>query len=150
MKKLVLAVLTLVLGSSSLQAQKIDPPGGDSALKTELVAQVDAFMDAWKMQNAAALTATMAPEFLYASPTGVASREAVVGALTHVCTLASYSLSDVRILHISADAVALVYRIDQSASCAGHPDSPVVLNTDTLVHRNGKWLFLMTTSTPVQ
>ena len=97
-----------------------------------------------------ALTATMAPEFLYVSSQGIAPREAVVAALTHACTLTSYSLSDIRLVPISSDSAVLVYKIHQSASCEGHPDPPLVLNTDTLVRRNGKWLFLLTTSTPTQ
>lgn len=87
----------------------------------------------------------MAPEFLYVSSQGVAPKEGVVGALTHACTLTSYSLSDVRVLRISTDSAVVVYKINQSASCAGHADPPIVLNTDTLVSRSGKWLFLLTT-----
>ena len=107
-------------------------------------------MHAWEKQDAVALTATMAPQFLYISSAGVTPREGVVAALTHACTLASYSLSDVRVRRISSDAAALVYKIHQSASCAGHSEPPIVLNTDTLVRHEDKWMFLLTTSTPAQ
>lgn len=151
MIRLCAALLLLSLCSPSLPAQNAEAATrDDAAVKEHLIAQVDAFMRAWEKRDAAALAATMAPEFLYVSSQGVASREEVVGALTHACTLTSYTLSDVKVLRISSDSAAVVYKIDQSASCAGHADPPVVLNTDTLVRRDGKWLFLLTTSTPAQ
>jgi hypothetical protein len=73
-----------------------------------------------------------------------------VGVLTHACTLTSYRLSDVLVVQISAESAALVYKMHQSASCAGHPDPPTVLNTDTMVRRKGKWIFLRTTSTAAE
>jgi hypothetical protein len=156
MKKLCVIVLLALFasfGSSPLAAQT-DGSGGpisnDESLKDELVARVDAFMKAWEKQDATALRATLAPDFLYVTSRGAAPREGVVGALTHACTLTSYSLSDVRIVPISTNSAALVYKIHQTASCAGHPDPPVVQNTDTLVRREGKWLFLLTTSTPAE
>jgi Domain of unknown function (DUF4440) len=80
---------------------------------------LDAFMHAWERQDAAALVATLAPEFLYVSSRGLTPREGVVAALTHACTLTSYSLSDVRVVPISWDSAAPVYKMHQSASCAG-------------------------------
>jgi hypothetical protein len=56
----------------------------------------------------------------------------------------------VLVVQISSESAALVYKIHQSASCAGHPDPPTVLNTDTLVRRKGKWVFLLTTSTAAE
>jgi hypothetical protein len=147
------AVLFALLCSHALSAQSTDPaqPAHDDAsLKPVLVAQVNAFMQAWQRQDAAALTATMAPDFRYVSSQGVAPREGVVAALTHACTLSSYSLSDVQLVTISSDSAVLIYKIHQSASCAGHPDPPVVLNTDTLIRRGGRWVFLLTTSTPAE
>jgi hypothetical protein len=152
MKNLHLIPLFAALCCSSMKAQEAQGLArrDDSALKDQLVAQVDAFMHAWERQDAATLTGTMAPEFLYVTSRGVTPRDGVVGALTHACTLTTYSLSDVRVLPISTDSATLVYKLTQSASCMGHPDSPVVLNTDTLVRRAGRWLFLLTTSTPAQ
>ena len=153
MRILCAAVLFTSLCSRVLCAQNTDPAQpvhDDASLKPVLVAQVDAFMHAWQKQDAAALTATMAPDFLYVSSQGVAPREGIVAALTHVCTLSSYSLSDVQLLKISSESAALVYKIHQSASCAGHADPSVVLNTDTLIRRGGKWVFLLTTSTSIQ
>lgn len=153
MKKLRAAVLFTSMCSACLFAQKVNsgvPPRGDVALKDLLVDRVNAFMHAWQRQDATALTATMAPEFLYVSSQGVTPREGVVAALTHACSLASYSLSDVRLIRISSDSAALVYQVHQRATCAGHPEPPVTLNTDTLVRREGKWMFLLTTSTLAQ
>ena len=144
-------LLLLTLCCSSLPAQNAEPSTRDeSAMKEQIIAQVDSFMHAWEKRDAVALAATMAPEFLYVSSHGIAPKDGVVGALTHACTLTSYSLSDVRVVRISSDSAAVVYKLHQSASCAGHADPPVVLNTDTLVRRDGKWLFLLTTSTPAQ
>ena len=107
-------------------------------------------MHTWEKHDPAALAATMAPEFLDASSRGVTPNEGIVNALTNAGTLMSYSLSDVRFVPISSDSAALVYKIHQRASCAGHPDPPVVLNTDTLVRRKEKWLFRLTTSAPAE
>ena len=153
MKGLFKAVVLTSLCSICLRGQNsapTQPLGDDMSLKDVLVAQVNTFMHAWERQDAAALTETMAPEFLYVTSRGVTPREGIVAALTHACTLASYSLSDVRLVQISSDSAVLVYKIHQSASCAGHADPAVVLNTDTSVRRDGKWLFLLTTSTPAQ
>ncbi len=153
MKRLCRVVLFASLNSCLLCAQNAAPPPPvpvESSFRDMLVARVDSFMLAWKKQDAVGLTATMAPDFLYVSSRGVTGREGVVGALTHACKLTSYSLSDVQVARISSEAATLIYKIHQSASCAGHPDPPVVLNTDTLVRRDGKWLFLVTTSTPVE
>ncbi len=144
---LLTSLCSICLGAQNAPAQHVR---NDAPSKDVLVAQVDNFMHAWERHDAAALTATMAPEFLYVSSRGVTSREGVVAALTHACTLSSYSLSDVRFVQISSDSAALVYKIHQSASCDGHASPPVVLNTDTLISREGKWLFLLTTSTSAQ
>ncbi len=153
MKRLCEVALIASLNSSLLCAQNTAPPSPvpvESSFRDMLVARVDSFMLAWKKQDALALTTTMAPDFLYVSSRGVTGREGVVGVLTHACTLTSYSLSDVRVVQISSESATVIYKIHQSASCAGHPDPPVVLNTDTLVHRDGKWVFLVTTSTPAE
>ena len=152
MKNLYLGLVLAALCCSSVNGQKAHGSAQreDPALQAQLVAQVDVFMHAWEKQDAPTLAGTMAPEFLYVTSRGVTPRDGVVGSLTHACTLTNYTLSDVRVAPIAADAATLVYKLHQSASCMGHPDSPVVLNTDTLVRREGRWLFLMTTSTPAQ
>ena len=153
MKRLCRVVLFASLNSGLLCAQNAAPPPPvtvQSSFRDILIARVDSFMLAWKKQDAVALTATMAPDFLYVSSRGVTGREGVVGALTHACTLTNYSLSDMQVVQISPDAATLIYKIHQSAACAGHPDPAVVLNTDTLVRRDGKWVFLVTTSTPAE
>ncbi len=153
MRGLCAAIFLTSLCSSASWAQRtapVQPMRDDAVLKEALVAKVNGFLLAWENHDAAALTAALAPDFLYVSSQGVAPREGVVAALTHTCTLSSYSLSDVQLVKISPESAALVYKIHQSSSCAGHPDPPMVLNTDTLVRRGGKWVFLLTTSTSVQ
>ena len=67
MKNLYFVSLLALMCCSSMNAQ--EPHGSaqrdDSALKAQLLVQVDAFMHAWKRQDAGALKGTMAPEFLY-------------------------------------------------------------------------------------
>lgn len=151
MKRLGKAVLFASLCSSLVCAQNPAPASPtDPSLKEVLVTRVDSFMSAWKKQDAAALTAILAPEFLYVSSRGATGREGIVAALTHACTLTSYTVSDVQLVRISSESAALVYKIHQNSSCAGHPDPPVALNTDTLVRREGKWVFLLTTSTAAE
>ena len=61
--------------AASLQAHA---QGQTPGLQRELLAQVDVLMHAWQQKDAAALSAVLAPEFLYASSQGVAPREGVV------------------------------------------------------------------------
>ena len=65
MKRLFAIVLIVTLAASSLYAQNggAAPARDDEALKNELIAAVNAFMQAWEKQDAAALGVTMAPEF---------------------------------------------------------------------------------------
>lgn len=147
------AILLLLLASTvswSEQGASSAPQHEDRTLQDELVAQVDVFMHAWQKHDAASLTTTMVPEFSYVTSRGVSQKAGVVAALTHVCTLTQYSLSDVQLMRISSDSAVLIYKLHQIASCAGHEDPPVVMNTDTFIRREGKWLFILTTSTPVQ
>jgi len=156
MKRLCVVIVLLVLfasfGSSPLAAQK-DVAGGpmrnDASLK----------MRSWPSRRfyaglgeagCSCPNGNVGTGIFVCDVPGAAPREGVVGALTHACTLTSYSLSDVRVVPISTNSAALVYKIHQTVSCEGHPDPPVVLNTDTLVRREGKWLFLLTTSTPAE
>jgi len=151
MRHLCNAILFALLSSSVLCAQNAAPvPPADASFKQMLVARVDRFMLAWKKQDAAALTAIMAPDFLYVTSRGVTGRAGVVEALTHACTLTNYRLSDIQVVRISPESAALIYKIHQTVSCAGHPDPPTVQNTDTLVRRDGSWVFLLTTSTPAE
>ncbi len=121
----------------------------DDSLKSTLLARSDAFMQNWQRRNMTALAESLAPEFLYIGPEGVAPKEGVVAALAH-CTLSEYKLSDVQLRQTSADSAALIYRIHQTGECEGHPLPPETMNTDTLVRRGGKWLFVMTTETVVR
>ena len=76
MKCLCASVLLIAVCSSSLYAQGAGVPSReDATLKDQLFERVDAFMHAWEKQDQAALTSTMAPEFLYVTSRGVSPRE---------------------------------------------------------------------------
>jgi hypothetical protein len=95
------ALMLLTLCTSNVPAQNAEATSrDDAAMKEQIIAQVNTFMHAWEKRDAVALAATMAPKFLYVSSQRVAPKEGVVGALTHACTLTSYTLSDVRVVRI--------------------------------------------------
>ena len=125
------------------------PSASDKRLKATLVPLLDKFMADWQKHDAAALLTSLAPEFVYVGPHGPVPRERVVLDLTTHCTLASYKLGEPRILQTSAESAVLIYTIHQDLTCFGRPDVSEVVNTDTLMKRGGKWLFVMTTSTPL-
>ena len=76
-------------------------------------------------------------------------REAVVRDLSTHCELRSFKLGEPKLLRTGENAAVLIYTIHQDLTCFGHQDVPDVVNTDTFVRRGGKWLFTMTTSTPL-
>jgi hypothetical protein len=121
----------------------------DPSLKGTLFALSEKFMTDWQKHDTAALAASFAPEFVYVGPHGPIPRQGVINDLGTHCTLASYKLGEPQMLQTSAESAVLIYSIHQDLTCFGQPDVPDVLNTDTFVKRGGRWLFAMTTSTPL-
>ncbi len=121
----------------------------DASLQNTLFGLSRQFMTNWQKHDAVALAASLAPEFVYVGPHGPTSRDVVTRDLVMHCALASYSFGQPRMLTTAPDSAVLIYSIHQDLTCFGQPDSPDVVNTDTFVRRGGKWLFLMTTSTPL-
>jgi hypothetical protein len=137
-----LAVLATTAGAAAAQAT-------DAPLKATLFSLSERFMTDWQRHDTAALAASFAPEFLYVGPHGPIPRQGVINDLGTHCTLTSYKLGEPKMIQTSPESAVLVYTIHQDLTCFGQPDSPDVLNTDTFVKRGGKWLFVMTTSTPL-
>ena len=146
MKRALLAttLFALVMTRASGQA------GADqSSLRKTLFALSDKFMVEWQKHDMAGLGALLAPEFVYVGPHGTMPRAVVLSDLGTHCTLASYKFGEPQMIETSPDSAALIYTIHQDVTCFGQPVEPEVVNTDTFVKRGGKWLFVMTTSTPL-
>ena len=121
----------------------------DSSLQRDLLAISNQFMVDWQKHDTAALGALMAPEFMYVASHGPVPRAGVVDGLMNHCTLASYKIGEPQMLQAGADSAVLIYSIHQDLTCFRQPESPDVQNTDTFVRRDGRWLLVMTTSTPL-
>lgn len=129
--------------SASLAA---DQPTRDRQLQRALVAESDAFMEYWKKGDLPRLSAILAPDFVYAGPQGISSRQAALDVIRQ-CKLSAYSFRDLQMRRLSPDAAVLVYRLNQDLTCFGKKDPSVTLNSDTFVKRRGKWYIVLTTQT---
>ena len=148
MTRFLLVLLTgapLCIGQSS--SPMMSPPA--SGLQNTLFGLANDFMTNWQKHDYAAMAAPLAPEFVYVGPQGVALREAVVQDLSTHCDLKSFTLGQPRLLRTGEDAAVLIYTVHGDLTCFGHPGEPDSVNSDTFVRRGGKWLFAMTTSTPL-
>ena len=127
-----LAGAPLCAGQAS--SPRMSPP--PSGLQSTLFGLATDFMSNWQKHDSTALAASLAPEFVYVGPQGVAPREGVVQDLSTHCDLKSFTLGEPKLLRTGEDAAVL-------------PDAPDYVNSDTFVRRGGKWLFAMTTATPL-
>ena len=144
-------LLALLVGAPVCGGQASSPgmTPAPSGLQSTLFVLVNEFMTNWQKHNFRAMAAPLAPEFVYVGPQGVTSREAVVQDLTTHCDMKSYSLGEPKMVRTGEDAAALIYTIHQDLTCFGYPEAADVVNSDTFVRRGGKWMFAMTTSTPL-
>ena len=139
---IVFSLLALLL-PFQLKGQSIAK--SNDALKDVLLKRNDEFMSAWKRHDRAAITSTLAPEFLNVGGNGMATGlDATLNRLLS-CTLTSYHPTESRLLQLSPTAAVIIARQQQEISCSGHPAPPVVDATDTYVKRNGRWLIIMHT-----
>ena len=140
-----LAGAPLCAGQAS--SPRMSPP--PSGLQSTLFGLANEFMSSWQKHDYTAMAAPLAPEFVYVGPQGVAPREAVMQDLSTHCDLKSFTLGEPKLLRTGEDAAVLIYTVHQDLTCFGHPDAPDAVNSDTFVRRDGKWMFAMTTSTPL-
>ncbi len=103
--------------------------------------------DALMKGDATADSKLLAEDFLGVYSSGFADRSEHVGQLVDGPTVASFKLSDSRILMISDEAVLHAYRADWYR--AESPDSPEVMYISSLwVRRSERWINVFSQDTP--
>lgn len=99
--------------------------------------------------DAVADAALLTDDFLGVYPTGFAGRADHAGQLAAGPTVASFALSEARLLVISDDAVMLSYRADsRSAAGTTHPEPTAMYVSSLWIHRDGRWQNLFSQDTP--
>jgi hypothetical protein len=100
--------------------------------------------------DAAADAALLTADFLGVYPSGFAGRDDHAGQLADGPTVATFQLSEARLLAISDDAVMLSYRADsRPAAGSSHPEPAAMYVSSLWCHRDGRWLNLFSQDTPV-
>jgi hypothetical protein len=146
-QKLVQILAFVVLLATLVGTASAQDPGSPSSLKQTLASLRRDAMTAWQKKDAETLKATMAPDFLFIGPQGIAARESWLASLPH-CSLASYTMDQVQLVELSANSAVLIYRMHYVGDCDGHPIPPDTAVTDTFARRDGKWWIVATTFTP--
>lgn len=87
-------------------------------------------------------------DFVGVYPTGFATVADHAAQLADGPTVASYSLSDARLIEVSADAVMLCYRAEFTRP--GHRDTEAMFISSLWVRREDRWLNSFSQDTPAQ
>jgi hypothetical protein len=93
--------------------------------------------------------ALLAPDFVGLYPTGFADRNDHADSLASGPTVASYELSETRLLTVSDDAVLFCYRSDFRRATATGPGPVEAMYVSSLWRRrDGRWLNVFSQDTP--
>ena len=140
-----LATLSVMVGLwSSLPAQQTD---AKASLEKTLETTRRNAMAAWQQKDAEALKATMASDFHFVSPQGVALREGWLASLSH-CSLTSYTMDHVQVQTIAPDSAVMIFRLHYVGDCDGTPVPPESIVVDSFALRGGKWWIVNTAYMP--
>jgi len=91
----------------------------------------------------------LATDFLGVYATGFADRSDHVDELVDGPTMASYSITDARLIRVSTSAVLLCYRADYVAVRRGQAGSEETMYVGSLwTEREGRWLNVFSQDTP--
>lgn len=93
--------------------------------------------------------ALLAPDFVGLYPTGFADRDDHVDPLASGPTVASYELSEARLLTVSDDAVLFCYRSDfRRTTATGAGPAEAMYVSSLWCRRDGRWLNVFSQDTP--
>lgn len=97
----------------------------------------------WQKQDIPALSAVLAPDFLFTGPRGFKTRDETLNALGH-CSVASFSLDTFKMRRTSVGSAILAYTIHRDMTCGGHKVLGETINTDAFVKSGNKWQMVFT------
>lgn len=88
----------------------------------------------------------LSDDFVGVYPTGFADRADHAGELADGPSIASYAITDARLIEVAADAALLCYRADYRQ--AGHSTVEVMFISSLWVERQGRWWNTFSQDTP--
>ncbi len=89
----------------------------------------------------------LADDFLGVYPTGFAGRGAHVDQLAGGPTVATFELSDIRVLEVGDDAVLIVYRAEYASPRAGDASESMYVSS-LWCRRDDRWVNVFSQDTP--
>ncbi len=137
----VLLPVAFLLQSSGAQAPR-QKTASLSDIQQELVRTETGFFEAWKTNDEAYSRAHMPEEGIFWGESGTFSREQQLQqqqALSKVCKVDGYGLSDFGLLPLDAGAYLLTYRAEQYATCNGERIPVHINGSSVYVLRSGHW-----------
>lgn len=120
-------------------------------LTAELLAAEKEFWEAWKNKQPDRFASAMADDAVFFGLYGATGKaESVAGQRESVksCQVASYALTNPRIIPIDANAAILLYDAEQHAVCGGRPVQPFMHGESVYALRNGRWINLLRSEVP--
>ncbi len=105
-----------------------------------------AVWDALVSGDADADRALLSDDFVGVFPTGFANRADHADELADGPSIASYAITDARLIDVSADAALLCYRADYRLP--GHSTAQVMFISSLWVRREGRWWNTFSQDTP--
>ena len=120
-------------------------------LTAELLAAEKEFWEAWKNKQPDRFASAMADDAVFFGlygTTGKAESIAEQRDSVKSCQVASYALTNPRVIPIDADAAILLYDAEQHAICGGQPVHPFMHGESVYALRNGRWMNLLRSEVP--
>jgi hypothetical protein len=120
-------------------------------LTAELVAAEKEFWEAWKNKQPDRFAAAMADDAVFFGLYGTTGKAESVNEQrdsVKSCQVASYALTNPRVIPIDADAAILLYDAEQHAICGGQPVQPFMHGESVYALRHGRWINLLRSEVP--
>ena len=123
----------------------------NAKLTADLLAAEREFWEAWKNKQPDRFAAAMADDAVFFGlygTTGKAESVAEQRDSVNSCQVASYALTNPRVIPIDANAAILLYDAEQHAICGGQPVQPFMHGESVYALRNGRWINLLRSEVP--
>jgi hypothetical protein len=133
---LLLAVASLPLAAAD-KSSAVDPKTEDAIVKME-----KQLWEAWKNKDTKPFEENIADDGVgigMAGKTFATKPDMLDEIKKSDCDVRSYSFGETRAFGVDKDAVLLVYKADQDATCGGQKVPPSVVASSLWVKRGGKW-----------
>lgn len=120
-------------------------------LTADLLAAEREFWEAWKNKQPDRFASAMADDAVFFGLYGATGKAELVNEQrdsVNSCQVASYALTNPRVIPIDASAAILLYDAEQHAVCGGQPVQPFMHGESVYALRNGRWINLLRSEVP--